>query len=135
MGMTKQEIHDYFKDINAMYNNPNMLDSLSNMIDELLKAKDINVTTKWVSVKDSAPTIQDGQHGIIVCDANKNVHLIRGLIRMNADDGVILYFDDSHSDCYWTIVSGKQPKYNTLIKGNEITHWMPLPDPPKEEDV
>lgn len=87
----------------------------------------------WISVKDKPPTIQAGQHGIIVCDAHKNVHLTQGLIHMNIDDGVILYFDDSHSDCYWTIVSGKQPKYNTLIKGNEITHWMFLPEPPKEE--
>jgi len=32
--LTKKEILDYFKDINAMYNNPNMLDSLSHMLDE-----------------------------------------------------------------------------------------------------
>lgn len=35
--MTKQAILEYFKDINAAYNNCNMLDSLSGMIDELLK--------------------------------------------------------------------------------------------------
>lgn len=35
--MTKQEILDYFKEINYMYNNPNMYDSLSHMIDELLE--------------------------------------------------------------------------------------------------
>ena len=32
--MTKKEILEYFKDINAMYNNPNMFDSLSHMLDE-----------------------------------------------------------------------------------------------------
>ena len=88
---------------------------------------------QWISVKDRLPIIQDDyalQHGIIVCDAHKNVHLTRMLITIEAD-GTILYFDDSHSDCFWTIVSNKKPKYNTLIKGNEITHWMPIPELPE----
>ena len=32
--MTKEEILNYFKDINQMYNNATMLDSLSHMLDE-----------------------------------------------------------------------------------------------------
>lgn len=35
--MTKQEILDYFKDINFMYNNAAMHDDLSNMLDKLLE--------------------------------------------------------------------------------------------------
>lgn len=35
--MTKQEILDYFKDINFMYNNASMHDTLSSMLDELLE--------------------------------------------------------------------------------------------------
>lgn len=35
--MTKEEILDYFKDINGAYNNCNMHDDLSRMLDELLK--------------------------------------------------------------------------------------------------
>ena len=34
--MTKQEIIEYFSDINHMYNNPHKLGALSEMIDELL---------------------------------------------------------------------------------------------------
>lgn len=37
--MTKQEILDYFKDINEAYNNCNMFDSLSAMLDELMESK------------------------------------------------------------------------------------------------
>ena len=35
--MTKQIILDYFKNIDAMYNDSSMLDTLSRMLDELLK--------------------------------------------------------------------------------------------------
>ena len=35
--MTKQEILDYFKDINFMYNNASMHDTLSSMLDRLLE--------------------------------------------------------------------------------------------------
>jgi hypothetical protein len=35
--MTKQDILDYFKDINFMYNNASMHDTLSSMLDELLE--------------------------------------------------------------------------------------------------
>lgn len=35
--MTKQEILDYFKDINFMYNNASMHDTLSSMLDKLLE--------------------------------------------------------------------------------------------------
>ena len=37
--MTKQDILDFFKDINEAYNNCNMLDSLSAMLDELMEGK------------------------------------------------------------------------------------------------
>ena len=33
--MTREEILDYFKDINFMYNNPSMFDTLKHMLDEL----------------------------------------------------------------------------------------------------
>ena len=33
--MTREEILDYFKDINFMYNNPSMFDTLKRMLDEL----------------------------------------------------------------------------------------------------
>ena len=38
--MTKQDILDYFNDINQVYNDSTRLDSLSNMIDEMVLEKD-----------------------------------------------------------------------------------------------
>lgn len=35
--MTKQDILDYFNDVNQVYNDSTRLDSLSNMIDEMLE--------------------------------------------------------------------------------------------------
>lgn len=40
--MSKEEMLEYFKDINFMYNNPNMLDSLSRMLDEYLPGLEEN---------------------------------------------------------------------------------------------
>ena len=40
MWMTKQEILDYFKDINYVYNDCGKMDSLSYMLDELLKEQE-----------------------------------------------------------------------------------------------
>ena len=37
--MTKEKILEFFKDINSAYNNCNMLDSLSRMLDELMEGK------------------------------------------------------------------------------------------------
>ena len=42
--MTKQEILDHFKDIDFMYNDSSKHETLSRMIDELLKEQD---ETEW----------------------------------------------------------------------------------------
>lgn len=53
--MTKNDILEYFKDINYAYNNSNQLDTLSSMIDELLKEQEalkptVSVDT-WICSK------------------------------------------------------------------------------------
>lgn len=40
VGMTKQEILDRFRDINEVYNDSSRYDSLSRMLDELLKEQE-----------------------------------------------------------------------------------------------
>ena len=49
---TKQELLNHFSDINEMYNNPFMYQTLSNMIDELLEsqsAEDSISISDWLS--------------------------------------------------------------------------------------
>lgn len=132
VGMTKQEILDYFKDINAMYNNPNMLDSLSNMIDELLKAKDINVPTKWVSVKDRMPTEHISIFWPLYGRKEWNNAMWREqsdkvLMTVAFEDGTRLVTTGETHDGEWNTSISKT--LNPIV-----THWTPLPEPPKEGD-
>lgn len=60
--MTKQEILDYFKDVNVMYNDSIRYDTLSYMLDELLKEQDtvdhaieILRNNGWIEHKGSYP--------------------------------------------------------------------------------
>lgn len=56
--MTKQEILDYFADINLAYNDASRYDTLANMLDNLESSR-----PRWISVKEKPPT--DGQ--LVVC--------------------------------------------------------------------
>ena len=58
--MTKEGILDYFKDINGAYNNCNMHDDLSRMLDELLKEQ-----TQIVMCKDC---VNKGNHVVCILD-------------------------------------------------------------------
>lgn len=69
---------------------------------------------KWISVKDRLPDTTD-------------VYLVNAVHRYNKSDGyrsvqVRLFFEDDDVN-HWL---GLPDLY-------EITHWMPLPEPPKEE--
>ena len=87
---------------------------------ELLKAKDTNVLTKWISVKDRLPEEGDS-------------YIVAGKMRLQGEPWE--YFTDvaaSHG-CY---IDGFWDTFNDWVEGNEthITHWMPMPEPPKEEE-
>jgi hypothetical protein len=72
---------------------------------ELLKAKDINVPTKWISVKDRLPT-----HGeyVLTLDSQGNYYI----------DQVLRDGRWQETECEW----------------NPVKWWMPLPERPKEGD-
>ena len=60
--MTKEEILDYFKDINGAYNNCNMHDDLSHMLDELLKEQDKLLHKKQKDIDKLCCDIADLKH-------------------------------------------------------------------------
>lgn len=77
--------------------------ALSCIVDELL-ANGVTVQ-EWISVKDRLPDV--GRDVLFVCE-NKS------------------YGVGAYSDTYRDFFSGQFP-----VKG--VTHWMPLPQPPKGE--
>ena len=71
---TKQELLNHFSDINEMYNNPFMYQTLSNMIDELLEQQP---KAEWIPVNERLPekagkylvTVKNGNVYAVVYDA------------------------------------------------------------------
>ena len=90
-------------------------------IEEL--AKDINVP-RWIPVEECRAEIP-----CICCDANGNMPFIpKGIVTIKDDQGL------------WQIDAGladpslHQSRLKPVLGyQNRITHWMPLPEPPKEE--
>lgn len=76
---------------------------MDNWVNELLAALD--ATPKWISVQDRLPEEDDKY---IVCTAKGSVYSTR--FRTHSRGGDFMTDTNTH-----------------------ITHWMPLPDPPKEE--
>ncbi len=77
----------------------------------LLKAKDINVPTKWVSVKDRLPD-KSGYY----------------LILSNTRDARIWSYSVKHK-AFNAFDLLEDARYAL-----PVTYWMPLPEPPKEDE-
>ena len=76
----------------------------------LLKAKDINVPTPWISVKDRLP------------DESEEY-----LVFSKRGYRSVLDYSTRHKE-FNAKDTDKKP-----LHAIEVTHWMPLPEPPKEE--
>ncbi len=79
----------------------------------------------WISVKDKEPN--PTHNGILYCDAHGNVGVTYSIITFRN-----IYFDDSFREEFFKRMAGIKSEYDLLILENRITHWMPLPEPPKE---
>ena len=106
--MSKQDILDYFSDINYAYNDSTRLDTLSRMLDELVEQ---TAAERWVRCEDEMPK-------------EMNVVVTYGKGRVSFGYCMFLYDADMEKDvCEWV---------DTHSNRMEVTHWMPLPEPPRE---
>lgn len=76
------------------------------------------ILMEWISVKDKLPTKNDKD---VVC-------LINGYPMLGIVTDANLFLGNEQIYFYWP--NGKWLKNNYYA---EITHWMPLPKPPKEK--
>lgn len=68
--------------------------------------------TDWISVKDRRP--EDGKHVLVFSRP----------FRPSLDIGVVTYTDLGDGDGSW---------WDDNCNNLDVSHWMPLPDPPKEQ--
>lgn len=114
--MSKEEILEYFKDINFMYNNPNVLDSLSRMLDEYFPEP------KWIPCSERLP--EKREMVIIWIDApeqpfeQRSVHMAFAWREPDARTGELHWMD----------------RHFSRFKDDKIIAWMPLPEPYREDN-
>ena len=73
--------------------------------------------SNWISVKDSLPISKDAS--VLVHFANGSIESVH----------IQYYFDDITNGC----IDGVQ-QYSKWYITAEVTHWMPLPEPPEVND-
>lgn len=90
------------------------------LLNQNWRKKTIN---KWISVKDRLP---DFNTDVLVCAVGK--------ADWQTDDYVITI--TKYTDCkYGFSITGWNDPWQYFLSNYEITHWMPLPEPPKENSM
>lgn len=107
--MTKRDILEYFDDLNFVYNDSSRLDTLSNMIDELLEEQ-----PHWISVQDKLP--KDCERVLVYME--RDAWDRKGKFRRKKD-----------IEKGWQIDGVWHVDGCSRVLG---LYWMPLPEPPKE---
>ena len=106
-------ILDEFKDINYAYNDSTRLDTLSRMLDELVE----QAASPWHRVEEELPSMDgyDWVLGIVTGEAGY-LRFHKAVMMVSFDPQYKEWFIDDYPDARIT-----------------VSHWMLLPEPPKEE--
>ena len=85
------------------------------------KAADVEPIDRWVDAQKNPPPIVDRRSM-----TSESVLILRD----NGRCAVAYYCYDAEDGYYWTTDDEK-----TMYAWEEVTHWQPLPEPPKDDDV
>ena len=82
---------------------------------------------EWISVKERLPDYDtDGERFLVALDDKAGC--LYGLFDDRITLGRFIYMEDA-GDHFWKVLD----KYSSFTEATErVTHWMPLPEPPKE---
>lgn len=102
----------------------------------------------WISVKDRLP--EDGEHVLVVCEIHPIGRASRKYVceafytrkfsisDVSSEDDIAYDYNEEDDEYYlkegWYECVHNWDEYSSIIIDDFVTHWMPLPEPPKEDE-
>lgn len=102
----------------------------------------------WISVNDRLP--EDGEHVLVVCEIHPIGRASRKYVceafytrkfsisDVSSEDDIAYDYNEEDDEYYlkegWYECVHNWDEYSSIIIDDFVTHWMPLPEPPKEDE-
>ena len=142
MPNTRKKLIDFFMD--ELPENHPWMGNVKGLVDTLI-ANGVTVQ-EWIPVTERLP--ESGVHVLVACEmygqylTGKYVcdgfYVDRYSQKVeNIDYDIACEYCEEDDEYYlwqgWYEVIKNWDDYNSIVVGDTVTHWMPLPEPPKEE--